>query len=181
MPPLLCTLLNREYTCKSSGFTPLIIALFTFSIQASKSLCSLFSCMRFCEYHFLNPHKPLSRSQHISLWLHSSFSFIFSSGDLCCTLTYPPSAHFPSVLRDCVHELLGHVPMLADRTFAQFSQVRMSSVQFLLGVLQTYALFSVLFHYALVTVNQIFVLQNIGLASLGASDEDIEKLSTVGV
>ena len=77
-----------------------------------------------------------------------------------------PCSH---VYRDICHELMGHAPLFCDPSFARFSQVSISLCHLFNNYTKKGALILTL----------LLSSQEIGLASLGVSDEWITKLAAV--
>lgn len=95
-------------------------------LSARDFLASLAFRVFQCTQYIRHPSAPMhSPEPWVNLYLGPNvFMFAFSYFS-CYWLSISSD-------RDCCHELLGHIPMLADKEFAQFSQVIMCCTLFLL-------------------------------------------------
>eukprot|EP00116_Pleurobrachia_bachei_P015217 sb/3475479/ len=88
-------------------------------------------------------------------------------------------------LRDVCHEVIGHVPLFADPDFAAFSQPHVNLAEFLIFSLgctnepdgDNYP--RLVHSYSPERILKTLLNHEIGLASLGAPDDWIEKLATL--
>lgn len=132
-------------------------------LSARDFLASLAFRVFQCTQYIRHPSSPMHSPEP---WVVVPFSSVWVRHPISCLWFWPGS---PCSNRDCCHELLGHIPMLANKEFAQFSQVIKPHRAKKKNKLRC----------RFINVFCFKRVQEIGLASLGASDEDIEKLSTV--